>query len=245
MAFLSPHAPHQPVFRAPWVVVAVIAFLVAAHVARSLAPPEQSFDWLGRLAFIPARLSPAFLAGHAMPFSPLEAALSFVTYMAVHNDYTHLAINCLWLLAFGPIVARRFGTVLFLLFFIVCGAAAAAAHLAFNWASLAPVIGASGAISGLMAVGIRLLPTERPAWAMERAAAQPAQAPMLPLLSRQVLMFSILWVVLNIVAGFTGFGLAGESGLIAWQAHLGGYAAGLILSGSFDRLRPEPVGQPL
>src|SRR6202012_293891 len=124
------------------------------------------------------------------------------TYMFLHNDYTHLAINCLWLLAFGPIVARRFGAGLFLLFFAVCGMAGAATHLLFNWGSLEPVIGASAAISGLMAAGMRLLPTERPPWAQE---GPPTEAAMLPLWSRQVILFTLIWVVLNVVAGFTGF----------------------------------------
>jgi membrane associated rhomboid family serine protease len=243
MAFLTPHAPRQPIFRAPLVVLLLIAGLVAAHVARTLVTPAQSLEWISRFAFIPARYSAVFLSQHGIdPGSLFERAVPFVSYMALHNDYTHLAINCLWLLAFGPIVARRFGAPLFLLYFILCGLAGAAAHLAGNWGSPEPVIGASAAISGLMAAGLRLLPTERPAWASVSA---PAEAAMLPLWSRQILMFSLVWVVLNIVVGMTGFGLGGESGLIAWQAHLGGFAAGLLLSGPFDRLRPQAIGEQL
>ena len=243
MAFLQPHTPRQPIFRAPLVVLLLIAGLVAAHVARTWVSPEQSLAWINRFAFIPARYSPAFLSQHGIdPGSLFDRAVPFLGYMALHNDYTHLAINCLWLLAFGPIVARRFGAMLFLLFFIVCGVAAAATHLAFNWGSLEPVIGASGAISGLMATGMRLLPTQRPPWA---AAGPPADAAMLPVWSRQVLMFSLVWVALNIVAGLTGLGMGGEVGLIAWQAHLGGFAAGLLLSGLFDAVRPQTVGEPL
>ena len=166
MAFLTPHAPRQPIFRAPAVVLLLIGGLVAAHVARTLVSPALSLDWINRFAFIPARYSADFLSQHGPdPGSLFERGLPFLSYMAIHNDYTHLAINCLWLLAFGPIVARRYGAALFLLFFVLCGVAGAATHLAFNWGSLEPVIGASAAISGLMAAGIRLLPTERPPWA--------------------------------------------------------------------------------
>jgi membrane associated rhomboid family serine protease len=241
MAFLQPHAPRQPIFRAPAVVLILIAVLVAVHVARTLVPPEQSLSWIGRFAFIPARYSLALLSQHGIdPAGLFQGALPFLSYMALHNDYTHLAINCLWLLAFGPIVARRFGTLLFLLFFVICGVAAAATHLAFNWGSMEPVIGASGAISGLMAAGIRLLPTERPPWA-----GPSADAAMLPLWSRQILLFSLVWGALNVVAGLTGLGMGGEVGLIAWQAHLGGFVAGLLLSGPFDRVRPQTVGEQL
>src|SRR6185437_4081613 len=237
MAYLVPHPPRQPVFRAPAVVILLIGFLVAAHVARTLLPPDLSLAWLSRFAFLPARFSPGFVSpeGHGL----LALATPFVSYMALHNDYTHLLINCLWLLAFGPIVARRFGSILFLLFFLVCGVAAAATHLAFNWGSLEPVIGASGAISGLMAAGMRLLPTQRPPRGDEN---EPADAPMLPFWSRQILLFSLVWVGLNVVVAIApgaAFGL-GDGGLIAWQAHLGGYFAGLLLSGPFDALRPHP-----
>jgi len=243
MAFLTPHAPRQPFFRAPAVVLLLIGALVAAHAARSLVSPAQSLEWINRFAFIPARYSAAFLSQHGIdPGSLFDRGLPFLSYMALHNDFTHLAINCLWLLAFGPIVARRFGTPLFLLFFVLCGAAGAAAHLAFNWGSPEPVIGASAAISGLMAAGIRLLPTERPPWA---SAGPPGEAALLPLWSRQILLFSLVWVAINIVSGIIGLGMGGEAGLIAWQAHLGGFAVGLLLSGPFDRIRPQTIGEPL
>jgi len=48
-----------------------------------------------------------------------------------------------------------------------------------------------------------------------------------------------VWMAINLIAGVTGMGVGGEAGLIAWQAHLGGYLAGLFLAGPFDRLRPK------
>ena len=173
MSFLQsqPSNPwtRQPIFRIPGVVAGLILLLVLAHVARSAMPDALSYQIINRFAFIPARYSHAFLAAHKYidPGNLFDRAIPFVSYMALHNDYTHLAINCLWLLAFGPIVARRFGGLLFLGFFLICGLAAAATHLAFNWGSLTPVIGASGAISGLMGAGMRLLPTQAP-WADTR-----------------------------------------------------------------------------
>jgi membrane associated rhomboid family serine protease len=158
--------------------------------------------------------------------------------MALHGDWAHVGINSLWLLAFGPIVARRFGAPLFLLFFLACGIAGAVLFLAFDWGGSNPVVGASAAISGLMGAGIRLLPRHF-SWA------QPGEAPMAPLLSRQVLSFSAVWVVLNAVVGTLGLGLVPEGQAIAWQAHLGGYFAGLLLASAFDRLRPRALAPPL
>jgi len=234
MAFLQPLPPRQPIFRVPAVVAGLIALLAAAHLARVLAPAQQSAEWIARYAFIPARYSGAYLAANNIdPGNWWDRAVPFVSYMGLHNDLLHLSINSLWLLAFAPVVARRFGGLLFLLFFLVCGVAGAATHLALNWGSPNPVIGASGAISGLMAAGLRLLPSLRPG-------PQGQGAILVPLLSRQFLLFALVWIGMNVIVGITGLGLGGETALIAWQAHLGGFIAGMLLVGPFDALRPQP-----
>ena len=238
MSFLQsqPSNPwtRQPIFRIPGVVAGLILLLVLAHVARVAVSETLSDHIINLFAFIPARYSHAFLVAHNIdPGNLFDRAIPFVSYMALHNDFTHLAVNSLWLLAFGPIVARRYGALLFLGFFLICGIAAAATHLAFNWGSLTPVIGASGAISGLMGAGMRLLPTQAP-WAAQ------GNDELAPIFSRQIVIFTAIWLVVNLAAGLTGFGLGpGELGQIAWQAHVGGYLAGLLLAGPFDRLRPR------
>ena len=239
MAFLQSAPPRQPIFRAPSVVLWLIGGLAVAHAARVMGPPARSLALIEQFAFVPARYSRAFLDSHmAQAGSFWDRAVPFVSYMALHNDFTHLAVNCLWLLAFGPTVARRFGGLLFLIFFVACGVAGAAAHLAFNWGSPVPVIGASGAISGLMAAAVRMLPQIAP-WAV------PGEAPLAPIFSRQILVFTGVWAAINLLVGVTGLGFGGETGQIAWQAHLGGFVAGLFLCGAFDRLRPRGQGLPL
>jgi membrane associated rhomboid family serine protease len=222
MAFLHSGEGRQPAFNVPIIVLGLMGFLLAAHGLRLLLPPAQDADMVNAYALIPARL---MFAG-----SIWDKAVPFVSYMALHGDWAHVGINCLWLLAFGPIVARRFGAPLFLLFFLVCGIAAAALFLVFDWGGSDPVVGASGAISGLMAAGIRLLPSRAP-WA------KPGEAPIAPLFSRQVLGFSAVWAVMNVLVGIWGLGMVPAGQTIAWQAHLGGYFAGLLLAGPFDGLR--------
>lgn len=238
MAFLQSAPPRQPFFRAPPVVLWLIAALALAHAARVMSPPAQSLAIVARYAFVPARYSHAFLESHMVQAGTLwDQIVPFFSYMALHDNFTHLAVNCLWLLAFGPTVARRFGSVLFLIFFVVCGVAGAATHLACNWGSAVPVVGASGAISGLMAAAIRMLPQMAP-WAI------PGEAPLAPILSRPILGFSAVWFAINLVAGMTGLGVPGQ-GQIAWQAHVGGFVVGLLLCGLFDRWRPRGPGLPL
>ena len=223
MAFLQSGPAREPMFKAPASVLALIGVLAAAHVARMLVPAATSEHILIDYAFIPLR----YAANVLDPGSILDRAIPFVSYIFLHADATHLVINCLWLLAFGSVVARRFRFGLFFLFFVVCGLAAAMTHLLFNWGSPEPVIGASGAIAGLMAAGVRMLSVQT------LRGVEPLNG-LLPLLSPQVLMFSALWVVMNLVFGLAGVGFAGESNAIAWQAHLGGYFAGLFLAGAFD-----------
>ena len=213
----------QPFLRAPAAVVWLIALLFGAHALRVFGFPHEGTGWFVEYGFVPARYSRAYLDSHGLnPGNVLERALPFVTYMFLHANWTHVFINCVWLLAFGPIVAARFGTLKFLLFFLVCGIAGAAVHLALNWASDSPVIGASAAVSGLMAAGFRMLPLPAP------------EQPLAPILSPRILVWTALWVVVNVVAGLTGLGTSGQVELVAWQAHLGGYAAGLLLAGPFD-----------
>jgi len=204
-----------------------------------ISRPSLSDALVYEYGLYPLRYSHAFLESHmANPGTLWERVVPFLSYLGLHGSWMHLIINCLWLLAFGPIVARRFGNVLFLLFFLACGVAAALCYLALNWGSPVPVVGASGAISGLMAAAIRMLPGQAP-WVTQ------SEAPLAPLLSRQILVFSAIWAGINLLTALTGLGVGGESGLIAWQAHLGGFLAGLLLCGPLDRLRPRSVGTPV
>lgn len=214
MAFLQSAPPREPFLQAPGSVLGLIAVLAVAHVVRILLPAPWPDTILTDFAFIPARAGAGDYAGFA---------LSFVSYIFVHVDFTHLGINCLWLLAFGPIVARRFGAVRFLAFFLACGiAGAVAAFFLIQDVSVA-IIGASGAISGLMAAGIRLYP-----W--PGVVTRPS---VMPILSRPILLFSGTWLIANMIFGYFGYGGGGTWQPIAWQAHLGGYLCGLIATGRF------------
>ena len=217
----------QPFLRLPWPVTVLAVVLLAVQAAMSFLPESAQDAIFVEYGFIPARYSHAFLAAHhASGGTLLEQALPFFTYMFLHGGWMHVGINTVWLLAFGAVVARRFGPFRFLLFYVLCGLAAVGLHLALNWGSTAPVVGASGAIAGLMGAGFRLIGRETPpGW---------PQRPLAPLFSAQIIVWSIIWMAVNIVAGVTGFGTGPGLQLVAWEAHLGGYFAGLVLSGPFD-----------
>jgi membrane associated rhomboid family serine protease len=222
---LPPEGP-QPFLRLPGAVTALAVLLLGIEGVLYLMPARADAI-LFNYGFVPARYSPAFLAAHGIdPGSLLERVLPFFTYMFLHAGWTHVIVNTIWLAAFGAAVARRFGTARFYLFFILCGLAGAGLHLLLNWNSIAPVVGASAAISGLMAAAFRLIGREGDAFM--------GPQPLAPVFSRRMLIWSAVWIGLNIAAGISGMGAGPGIQLIAWQAHLGGYLAGLLLSGLFD-----------
>lgn len=225
MAFFHQQGSRQPFLRAPAIVLALAAVLLGIEAVSQLVFPDDKAQLFYQFGFVPARYSHAFLTTHSMDGGSLfDRALPFVSYIFIHADWTHVAVNTIWLLPFGSVVARRYGTVLFLLFFLLCGIAGAAFHLVLNWGSTSPVIGASAAVSGLMGAAFRMMP-EGP------------YAPLHPLFSRIVIVWSVVWIALNVVVGVTGFGTGPGVHTVAWEAHIGGYFAGLLLAGPLDALR--------
>ncbi len=152
--------------------------------------------------------------------------------MFLHGDYTHLAVNSLWLLAFGPIVAKRLKTGKFLLFFLLLGIVSAAVHLAVYFGAVEEVVGASGAVSGLMGAAIRIF-YGRMYFGRHMPAGE--TPPLAPLFSRPIIGFTVVWLIANFVAGVTGLGLTDPTTSVAWVAHVGGYFAGLVGITVFDR----------
>ncbi len=234
MAFFHEGSARQPVFNVPASVPGLIAALLLAHAIRAFASPEMSDQIILMFGFIPARYAGGLLNGGA-----LAQLLPFVSYMFVHGEWGHVTVNCLWLFAFGPAVARRLGWLRFYIFFLFCGVTAAVAHLLAYPGSDMPAVGASGAVAGLMAAGIRILygPRYVPPSSLREEDATAPPAGLAPIWSRPVLLFTAMWVLINILGGITGIGVP-VSGpvVVAWVAHLGGYFAGLLFLDVFDAL---------
>ncbi len=222
-------------FNAPGIVVGLLAVLAAVHGLRQLLSERQD-DWvLLVLALIPARFEVA-----GMPGDPWAGPLSFVSHALLHGDWLHLAINGAWLLAVGSPIARRMPALNFLGFFALCAAGGALLFLVMHPGLNVPMVGASGAISGLMGAVFRLMFAAQTPDEREVLREAPAEAPRLSVLqtftSRQALIAIGVWVVVNMVAAF-GLGTMDAPGGIAWEAHLGGFFTGLMTLDLFDRGR--------
>jgi len=217
----------EPAINIPLVVLAAILACVAIHVVRVyLLTQEQDIALLVRAAFVPIR----YTGGYDLD---AYAFTSPVTYSLLHGGAAHLAVNMVWLTAFGSPLANRMGARRFLLFWIVSSVAAAALHFAIHPYGQAPLIGASGAISAMMGAAARF------AFRIDRSAGQPtfggAVLPIADVLRlRGVIIFLSVWMVINLVTGVYSLTPGAEGG-IAWEAHIGGFLVGFLGVSLFDR----------
>jgi membrane associated rhomboid family serine protease len=226
----------EPIFNAPAIVMAVLAAFVAVQLVRQYLfsfVSEAADDRLVQfLAFDPTRL------GGGATVEPAAAAAQFVTHVFTHGNLAHLLINSGWFLAFATPVARRLGPLRFLAFFLLCGIGGALLYLPFN---IAPMVGASGAISGLMGAAMRFLFVPLSQRDVEALAGDPERAPLMrlgaALSDRRILLLIAGWTALNVLFAWAAPIVLEETG-IAWQAHLGGFFTGLFTFGWFD---PKPT----
>jgi membrane associated rhomboid family serine protease len=224
----------------PPIVTVTIAVMALVHAVRVFVlTPRGDIQFLLLFSFIPARYDPTLATQSGLPNGWGAQIWTFVTYGLIHGDLTHLAINTIWLLAFGSAVARRFGAWRFLAFSAVTAAAGAALHLATHPGDFWPMVGASAAISGFMAAAIRFVfqaggPLGLLGGSRGEAYAVPAAPLLVTLRDPRVIAFLAVWFGLNILFGLGSLSLTDDQQSVAWQAHIGGFVAGLVLFPLFD-----------
>jgi membrane associated rhomboid family serine protease len=242
--------PSEPIFNVPGIVTALIALLLAIHGLREWVLSDNADEqllWL--FAFAPVRYNAAILGTGVLPGGYGADVWTFVSYAFLHGSWTHVGLNTVWLLAFGTPIARRFGAVRFLLFFAVTAAGGALAHLIVYSGQKVPMIGASAAVSGFMAAAIRFaFQRGGPLRLLGNTEDGSYRVPALPLTAvlrdGRVLMFLAVWFGLNLLFGLGSIGLDGNEQAIAWQAHIGGFLAGLIGFAAFDPVKAKPPADP-
>ncbi|MGD9545724.1 MAG: rhomboid family intramembrane serine protease [Methylocystis sp.] len=222
-------ARREPIFNLPAATKTLIVILATIQFVVAYGPPEFSNWLLVTFAFIPARVT-------------LEGGAEFatmLTYFFLHGDWTHLIVNVLALAAFGTPVERRFGSLRYVLFLAASAFAGALFFLALHPDEIAPVVGASGAISGTMGAIVRFAFTPGARLADRRRSSPYDGGSNFTSLSqlrlnRQAMFFLVAWLAVNVLLG--AFPQAvGVSSAIAWEAHVGGFLFGLLFFGVFDR----------
>lgn len=210
----------EPVFNLPGIVLLLLALCIGIHLVRTyMLSPDQDFELIIRTAFVPIRYSGEYVLD-------VYAFTSPFTYALLHGSFAHLAVNMVWMAAFGSPLANRLGALRFAVFFAVTGLAAALFFYLIHPLGQAPLVGASGSISGMMGAAARF------AFRIDRSGGKGAFAgdplPMREIVrSRAVIAFLAVWMVINLVTGLVGI-VPGEEAQIAWEAHIGGFLAGFF-----------------
>lgn len=226
----------EPILTLPPALTAYILLLAVIHL-RVLLPAEWE-DWaISLFGFIPLRYDSSLI--DPVPGGTGARIWTFVTYSLLHANLAHLGLNVLWLLPFGSALARRFGALRFFLFMAVTAAAGALAHLVTHAHAAAPMIGASASVSGAMAGAVRFAFGKGSFLSFSRGDAQsaatvPALSLSQALRDSRVLAFLAVWSILNLVFGVASIAIGVDGASIAWQAHIGGFLAGLLLFSLFD-----------
>lgn len=171
------------------------------------------------LGLVPVELGN--LSFNEISLASIPEPLTLLTYTFIHGGWLHLLANMAFMWVFADNVEDAFGHVGFLLLYIVCGIVAAAAHVIANPDSTAPLVGASGAVSGVLGAYLVLFPKAR-VWVL--------------LFMKIPFRLSATWAL----AGWIGFQFlslymdqAGGEVLVAWWAHIGGFAAGFLVAAFF------------
>ena len=226
----------EPVFLLPGDVTAVIGVLVAIHLASTLILNEagqmQLVFWF---AFQPLRI----VAGLEDPALAVPLIWTPFSHALLHAGWEHLLVNAAWFAIFATPVSRRYGAGVMLALFFLSGAAGAALFAATTLYSGAYLIGASGAVAGLTGAAVRfifqpVLVTQHPETG-ERVVVGRQLARFADLWrDRRARFFILIWVLLNAAVPLLPL-ITGMQMSVAWQAHLGGFFAGLLLVGLFER----------
>lgn len=197
----------EPMFNIPFVPLVVGVGMVVLYWAQ-LGLPDGGMS----LAMRPIDIQNGYLTG-------------LVTHIAVHGGWMHVCMNAAGTVIFGTPVARDLvrglGAIAWLLFYIVCGVIGGLGYALLSWGDVTPVVGASGAVFGLIGASLRLM-------------AGPGL--LIPLFHPIVLRSSVAWIAVTIISGMLGGLMVGGNAQVAWEAHLCGFFAGIILIGPFHRL---------
>ncbi|RYE36106.1 MAG: rhomboid family intramembrane serine protease [Hyphomicrobiales bacterium] len=209
--------PHRHI-RFPYVTYGLIALNIVVFIVQATLPPtafEEATIYFGMIPIVVRDVYPA-----PLPWLPDWATL--VTYAFLHADWLHVLSNMLFLWVFGDNIEDAMGHLRFLVFYLACAVIAALAHLLFNLNANGPLIGASGAVAGVMGAYILLFPHAR-VFVLARIV---IPIP-LPVPAFWMLGFWVLTQLFYVVIG------SQES--VAWWAHIGGFVAGVGLAAVMRR----------
>jgi membrane associated rhomboid family serine protease len=217
----------NPTRRWPFLTWAIILLNVLVFVWELGFSDSQLFTTFQQIAVVPALFAP-------QPFSA-ESLLDVLRSMFLHGGWAHLGGNMLYLYLFGDNLEDRFGRIPYLLLYLASGFIAVLAQVIISPSSEIPLVGASGAIAGVLGGYLVLFPGARvrgiiPIGFFTRMAEWPAWVVL------------GMWFVLQLLSGFSSLGGV-ESGGVAFFAHIGGFVCGALLTFLLMNVIPQPPAE--
>lgn len=213
---MIPFRDNIPTRRAPVVTVALITLNLAVFFYQYLLVPHAALRLVYLYGVIPWEIT----HGVARIPHPVPLYATPVTSMFVHGGFFHVAGNMLYLWIFGNNVEDAMGRGRFLLFYLLCGLAGAFAQVMMNPSSTVPMVGASGAISGVLGAYLLLYPHARVLTLVSFGW-------FIRLVEIPALVVLGFWIIVQLLNGLLTFTF--EGGGVAWFAHIGGFGAGMLL----------------
>jgi membrane associated rhomboid family serine protease len=212
-----------PVVNSLIIAVNVLVFLI------ELSQGQELNKFIYVYGLVPARYSIPRISAY---FTTGQQAISFLTFMFLHGGFLHLLGNMWFLYIFGDNVEDRLGHLRYVVFYLVCGLASGISHLALNWHSQIPTIGASGAIAGVMGAYFILYPRAKvltliPIFFFFQFLEVPA------------FLFLGVWFLFQFLSAA---GPSAHMGGIAWWAHIGGFLFGIMFLKLFEMLPETGAG---
>lgn len=194
----------EPIFKAPWPAMVLVGAILGAYGLQVFVVGDEAYQ---RFGFSPA----GYEAG---------AWFGLFSALFVHGGLVHAGMNAAGALAFGSPAARLFGlsprgATVFFAYYLTCGALANLAFAKLHPGEEILLVGASGAVFGLIGAATRILA---------------GAGRLAPLFDPRVLFMSAAWIGLNLLIAVLGFA-PGLEGAVAWEAHIAGFLAGLFLAG--------------
>ncbi|MCF7708891.1 MAG: rhomboid family intramembrane serine protease [Verrucomicrobia bacterium] len=225
---MIPLKDENPTRRLPIITILVIAVNVWFFF-EEIKLGAKAGSFIANYGLIPVRYTNADIAKH---FTLIEQATPFFSSMFLHGGWLHIVGNMWILWIFGDNVEDKLGPARFIVLYLVSGLVAAMFQIFFTPHSEVPIIGASGAVAGVMGAYLRFYP---------KAKVVTMIPPFIlgPFFLFPAFIFLGVWFILQLFSGTLTLGLeSGVSGGIAWWAHVGGFAMGVILAGALQRRKP-------
>jgi membrane associated rhomboid family serine protease len=206
---LPSRGAREPILNAPWPAMVLVVRIVGGYAVQGLVPQQLVFAW----AFSPAALAEG-------------RAATLLSALFLHGGWPHALMNAAFGLAFAAPVSRFLGldgrgVASFVLFYLACGVVGNLGFAALHWGEPSLLVGASGALSGLMAAAARLIG---------------GRGGLGPIFSPPVIAMGLSWGLISLLLSVTGLAPGANGAGIAWEAHVAGFVAGALLFGVATRM---------